>query len=296
MTSSNMLNPWPTITEPSVNEAAADFDAPPPEYGLTLWWGWDGPITEEVIARDLDAIGARGIRCVTIEAGYGMSAPYLSPAWFETVRLAVAHARRRGMRVYLVDEGKYPSGFAGGKFSAERPDLRMQGLAVAERIAVAPGETLSRQLPPEVVGAIAVNLADQTSQPLDAGSGELRWTAPAGEGEVWLVDHDFRTSVTRAVSNPTRGKDAANSLCDYLNPEATRQFIAFTHEQYAQVLGDEFGHTVVGFRGDEPDFAYTPWTPRLPDEFQQRKGYDVRPYVASFFAPQPTDKVRRVKA
>ncbi|MBN1978336.1 MAG: beta-galactosidase [Anaerolineae bacterium] len=296
MIPSNAPKPWQMIADTSVDEAAADFAAPPPEYGLTLWWGWDGPITEEVIARDLDAISARGIRCVTIEAGYGMSAPYLSSAWFETVRLAVAHARRRGMRVYLVDEGKYPSGFAGGKFSAERPDLRMQGLAVAERIAVAPGETLSRQLGLEVVGAIAVNLADQTSQPLDTGSGELRWKAPAGEWEVWLVDRGFRTSVTRAVSNPTRGKDAVNSLCDYLNPQATRQFIAFTHAQYAQALGEEFGHTVMGFRGDEPDFATTPWTPDLPDEFQRLKGYDVRPYLASFFAPTLTDEARRVRA
>jgi hypothetical protein len=288
--------PWQVITVPSVNEAASNFSAPPPEYCLTLWWGWDGPITEEVITRDLDEISARGIRCVTVEAGYGMSAPYLSPTWFEMVRLAVEQARRRGMRVYLVDEGKYPSGFAGGKFSAERPDLCMQGLDVTERVAVAPDETLVRQLPPEVVGAIAVNMADQTSQSLDTGSGELRWTAPAGEWEVWLVDHGFRTSITRAVSNPTRGKDADNALCDYLNPEATQQFIAFTHKQYERVLGPEFGHTVLGFRGDEPDFAHTPWTPTLPAEFQRRKGYDVRPYLASFFAPKPTEEVQRVKA
>jgi hypothetical protein len=292
----NAQGSWQTITMPSVDEAASSFGAPPPEYGLTLWWGWDGPITEEVIARHLDEIRARGIRCVTLEAGYGMSAPYLSPAWFELVRLAVDHARRRGMRVYLVDEGKYPSGFAGGKFSAERPDLCMQGLGVAERIVVAPGETLVRQLPPEVDGAIAVSQADQGSQPLDTGSGELRWTAPAGEWEVWLVDHGFRTSVTRAVSNPTRGKDADNALCDYLNPEATRQFISFTHDQYERLLGADFGHTVLGFRGDEPDFAHTPWTPALPAEFQRRKGYDVCPYLASLFAPQPTEEVRRVKA
>ena len=292
----NAQRPWQSITMPSVNEAASNFDTPPPEYGLTLWWGWDGPITEKVIARDLDEISARGIHCVTIEAGYGMSAPYLSPDWFETVRLAVEHARHRGMRVYLVDEGKYPSGFAGGKFSAERPDLCMQGLGVVERIVIAPGETLVRQVPPEVIGAIAVDLTDQTSRSLDTGSGELRWTAPAGEWEVWLVDHGFRTSVTRAVSNPTRGKDADNALCDYLNPEATRQFIAFTHEQYERALGPEFGHTVLGFRGDEPDFAHMPWTPSLTDEFQRRKGYDVRPYLASFFAPTLADKVQRVKA
>jgi hypothetical protein len=253
-------------------------------------------MTEEVIVRDLDEIRSRGIRSVMIEAGYDMSAPYLSPGWFELVRLAVEHARQRDMRVYLVDEGKYPSGFAGGKFSAERPDLRMQGLDIAERVAVSSGETLSRRVSPETVGAIAVNLAQGVSQALDVRSGELRWTAPEGEWEVWLVDVQFRTSVTRAASNPTRGKDATNSLCDYLNPAATRQFLAFTHERYRAHLGSEFGHTVLGFRGDEPDFAYIPWTPDLPSEFEQRKGYDVRPYLASFFAPHLTDEVRRVKA
>ena len=287
---------WAAVTVPDTTEVAARFSAPPPEYGLILWWGWDGPMTEAVIARDLDEIQARGVQCVMIEAGYGMTEPYLSPGWFELVRLTVEHARRRGMRVYLVDEGKYPSGFAGGRFSAEQPDLRMQGLDVAERIAVAPGEMLSRQLPPEVVGAIAVNRVDDTSQELDVCSGALCWTAPGSQWEVWLVDHQFRTSVTRAVSNPDRGKDATNSLCDYLNPVATRQFIAFTHEQYEAYLGAELGRTVLGFRGDEPDFAYTPWTPALPAEFERRKGYDVRPYLASFFAPRLTHTVRRAKA
>jgi glycosyl hydrolase family 106( putative alpha-L-rhamnosidase) len=287
---------WQAITVLTATEVAAGFPSPPPEYSLILWWGWDGPMTEAVIVRDLDEIWEHGIRCVMIEAGYEMAEPYLSPGWFELVRLAVEHARCRGMRIYLVDEGKYPSGFAGGKFSTERPDLRMQGLGIAERIAVTPGEKLARLLAPEGVGAIAVNHDQGTSQVLDTHSGTLSWTTPQGKWEVWLVDRQFRTSVTRAVSNPSRGKDTANSLCDYLNPEATRQFLAFTHEQYQAHLGDEFGRTVLGIRGDEPDFAHTPWTPDIPAEFARRKGYDVRPHLASFFAPQLTEEARRVKA
>ena len=138
--------PWQSLTNPKAAELATAFREPPPEYGVTLWWGWDGPMDEAVITRDLDAIRAKGLRSVLIEAGYGMSAPYLSPGWFERVRLAVAEARRRGMRVWIEDEGKYPSGFAGGKFSAERPDLRMQSLVVAERIEVASGETVARKV------------------------------------------------------------------------------------------------------------------------------------------------------
>ena len=291
-------HPWQALADPSAAEVAAHFSTPPPEYGLTVWWGWDGAITEEVINRDLDAFHAKGIRVVTIEAGYGLSASYLSPGWFETIKLAVAQAKRRGMRVWLVDEGKYPSGFAGGKFSAERPDLRMQALVVGERVEVAAGETLIRKLAPETVGALAVNQADNRSRTLVTGAGELRWTAPEGKWEVLIIQHAFRSSPTRAVNNPTRGKDDKNSLEDYLNPAATRQFLAWTHEQYQKYVGAEFGETVLGFRGDEPDYSINgiPWTPAIFTEFEQRKGYDARPYVASFFAPHPTEEQQRAKA
>ncbi|MCX6634563.1 MAG: glycosyl hydrolase, partial [Acidobacteria bacterium] len=148
------------------------------------------------------------------------------------------------------------------------------------------------------MGALAVNLADSTSRPLEADSGELRWTAPEGKWQVLLVQHQFRTSPTRAVNNPTRGKDTNNSLCDYLNPAATRQFLAWTHEQYKKAIGAEFGRTFLGFMGDEPDYSISgiPWTPAIAAEFERRKGYDVRPHLASFFAPQLSDEARRAKA
>ena len=290
--------PWQKISMPLADDVASNFSSPPVEYGMTFYWGWDGNVTEEVIARDMKEFSKRGVRSVTLEPGYGMSSLYLSTGWFESVKIAVEQARRHGMRVWLVDEGKYPSGFAGGKFSAERPDLRMQALVVAERIAVAPNEMLSRKLPPETISAVAVNKDNDSNQILDISSGKLTWTAPEGKWQVLLVQHQFRSSQTRAVNNPTRGKDTSNSLCDYLDPKATKQFIKFTHEQYKKYVGSEFGKTILGFRGDEPDYSVRgiPWTPKIFTEFKRRKGYDVRPYAASFFAPALTDEQKRAKA
>jgi hypothetical protein len=291
--------PWQQISAPTASEAAAHFATPPAEYSPTCWWGWDGPITERVINRDLDGFLARGVRAVTIEPGYKMdNAPYLSPAWFQLIRTTVQAAKKRDMRIWLVDEGKYPSGFAGGKFAAEHPELGMQALVVAERIPVATGETLQRKVSAETVGALAVNQQDNTSRRIDLGSGELNWQAPEGKWQVLLVEHRFRSAPTRSVNNPTKGKDDKASLMDYLDPAATRQFLAYTHEQYAKVVGEEFGKTILGFRGDEPDYSIDgiPWTPALFDEFQRRKGYDVRPYAASFFAPTLTAEERRAKA
>lgn len=288
----------PQLTNPSAGKVAATFAEPPVEYGMTFYWGWDGNVTAEVIARDMDAFSERNVRVVTLEPGYRMSSPYLSEGWFESVRIAVEQARQRGMKVWLVDEGKYPSGFAGGKFTQERPDLRMQAMVQADSIRLGGGETVSRQLTPEAVGAVAVNRDDNRSVVLDVSSGKLDWTAPEGDWQVLVIEHQFRTSQTRAVNNPAGGKDTSNSLMDYLDPAATKQFLEFTHEQYKKVVGDEFGKTVLGFRGDEPDYSIRglPWTPKLFEEFKHRKGYDLRPYAAAFFAPEMTEEQRRAKA
>lgn len=290
--------PWQQFNNPGVKELAENFKEPPVEYSLTFYWGWDGKITEEVIARDLDAFKERGVYCVTLESGYDMGHPYLSEGWLKMVQKTVELARERDMRVWIVDEGKYPSGFAGGKFTTDAPELRMKALVMGEVIELKKGESLSKELSEEVVSAVAFNTNDSTNQVLKIKNGTLSWTAPEGKWMVILVKHDFRSSPTRAVNNPTRGKDPSNSLCDYLDSAATTKFIEFTHEQHKKYVGKEFGKTVLGFRGDEPDYSIRgiPWTPAIFEKFQEMKGYDVQPWVASFFTPKLTKTQKLVKA
>ena len=49
-----------------------------------------------------------------------------------------------------------------------------------------------------------------------------------------------------------------------------------------------FGTTIMGFRGDEPDYSISglPWTPAFFDTFQKDKGYDIRPYLAAILLSQ----------
>ena len=285
------------LSDPTVAELAKNFQQPPPEYGLTLWWGWNGPVTREVIQRDLDAIKGYGFTSVMIEAGSDMTARYLSPEWFALFRDAVDEAARRDMRVWVEDEGKYPSGFVNGKFTRERPDLRMQALLAGERIAVEAGQTVTRELTSTTLCAVAVNLESGKRKLIEIGSGKLRWTAPAGRWEVQLASRDFRSGPTAWIDNPSRArKDNAASLCDYLNPEATRQILAWTHEGYKKALGERMGTTFMGLMGDEPGFSYTPWTPKMIEEFQKRKGHDVRPWLPAIASRAATPEAMRARA
>jgi hypothetical protein len=277
--------PWQKLSDPTVAEVAGHFASPPIETGAQFTWGWQGPVDREVIARDLDGMKSLGVNAAALEPKTGMLHPYLSPEYFDLVKIAVEEAKKRDMRLWIMDEGDYPSGLAGGKFTVERPDLRMQALAAPERVAVAGGTTLTRDLSPDVVCAVATDKTGGTTQVLDLASRKLAWTAPTtGDWEVVLTSRVFRTMPTRSANNPRNAKDTTHSLMDFLDPAATQLFKEWTFEGYRKAIGGEFGKTVLGFRGDEPGYGFNPWTPKLFDEFSRRKGYDLRPYLAAFAA------------
>jgi hypothetical protein len=303
--------PWQQITVPSVREAAANFKTPPREYGaIQPFASWNGPDAKERmdrIVQDLDRLAANGVFVVNVSPGRG-DPKYLSPEHMNQVKFLVHEAAKRGMKLWLQDEYDYPSGFAGGKISEEYPQLTMQGLDADIRINVMPGQTLTMPAPPDTLAALALFASTGAIQNVPIGSSGINWRAPApppgaaGYPKPWeltLIRHMFRSSPTRMSNRAdgTRAKDSQYSLIDYLNPDATRAFLKITHETYKQAVGDEFGKTVLGFFGDEPDYtAFMPWTPKLLDEFRQQKGYDLQPYLPLLFAPKMTSEAWRVKA
>ena len=290
--------PWQKMQMPSASQVASTWKTPPSEYGPEPYYGLNGPVDETVIRRDLDTMRSLGFRAVTVQAGYGMPFAYLSPEYFKFFRTFVEEAKKRDMRVWIVDDAGYPSGFAGGRFTELKPELRMQALVVAQKIPATGGEVVKQPVGPATVAVTAVNLDDGSTVPVTVTDGSIAWTAPAGKWQVMVVEHQFRTSPTRSDTNPKRVKDGTQSLEDYLDPAATMEFLAFTHEQYKKSVGDEFGKTIMGFRGDEPDYSISglPWTPALFARFKALKGYDVQPYLAAFFLPKMTDEQRRAKA
>ncbi len=288
---------WSGIHNISLKEAAADFSNPPAEFASHVIWGWEGPMDIETIRHDLDSIKAKGFRSVIFEAGYRLPYEYLSDQWFEGIRTGVMEAKARELKVWIIDEGKYPSGFAGGKFTKERPELRMKAIVNIGTIHVDKGTVITNlEIDPRAFSAVAVSRSGAPNRTVPVNEGKISFNAGLDEWDILLAGSDYRTGQTRAVNNPTGGKDTSNSICDYLSPEAVRQFIDWTHEQYKKYIGDEFGKTVLGFRGDEPDFAYTPWTPKMVEEFTARKGYDPTPWFACLLTSNLTTAERKFRA
>lgn len=105
-----------------------------------------------------------------------------------------------------------------------------------------------------------------------AGDGEIIAEVPVGERNVLFTLDDTGYSV------------------DHLNPDATARFIEVTHERYAQVVGQYFGGTIPGIFTDETRVrgevggTQIPWTGRMLEEFEERRGFDLRPWLPALFS------------
>ena len=280
--------PWQHLNAPTLAEVRATWKAPTPEYEPEPYYGWNGHVTLESVSKDLNTMKQLGFRAVTVQYGYGSTVGYMSPEYLAFIRQFVAEVKKRDMRIWIVDDAGYPSGFAGGRFTSDYPELRMQALVVTQQKKVSAGETFDAEVHSTAVSVTALNRDGGSSVQIPVTAGRAKWTAPAGEWTVFVVEHGFRTSPTRSDTNPKRVKDGSQSLEDYLNPEATAKYLATTHELYKQAVGKDFGKTILGFRGDEPDYSIAglPWTPEFFAAFQVKKGYDVRPYVAALLQPR----------
>ncbi|HVS69948.1 MAG TPA: glycosyl hydrolase [Phycisphaerae bacterium] len=189
-------------------------------------------------------------------------------------------------------------------------DIHFVGSPGDPRFSIVPGQTLSLPVSPGTQRIEAAprprgpagprnENAKQEVVPLPENN-QLKLTAPADSAlSLTLVRHVYRSSPTRFTNRAdgTNDKDSLYSLIDYLDPNATDTYLHLIYDQYEKIVGDEFGKTVLGFRGDETDFTgFDPYTPKLLETFKAEKGYDLTPWIPQFFETNPSEDARRAKA
>lgn len=276
------------------------FRNPDAHYRIQPFWFWNGEMDEAEMIRQIQEMYDKGVGGFFICPRQGLKIPYLSEGWFRLVKAAVQAAKVRSMHVWLYDEYPYPSGMA-GEVTLLHPDAKHRTLEVTES-RIQGGGRAALELPwAKIVYAKAVPLAASgerlwefavdirehigniQADPVFQKTGltaynqkrfftyhtvyRLEWEAPvhAAEWDVLVYQEqeieDFKYYGT---------------FVDPCHKEAMASFIRLTHERYARYIGEEFGRTVRGMFTDEIGLlGRLPWTPRLPDYFQERNGYSI---------------------
>jgi hypothetical protein len=104
------------------------FMNPPAEYRPVVFWSWNEVMDPGEIRRQLDEMVKAGLGGGFVHSRIGLLTDYLGEEWFEAVDAVIDECSKLGLKVYLYDEDKWPSGFAGGKVPLAKGSYRMKVL------------------------------------------------------------------------------------------------------------------------------------------------------------------------
>jgi len=278
------------------------FRSPSRALGILPFWFWNGEMSKDEMAWQLEQYRAQGMPGFMIHSRFGHLPDYLSDEWFDRVKFAVEKAGELGLQAWVYDEKNWPSGTVGWSLPTQFPDLQQRYMEMI--IANVEGPYFSylegtdgRYIDMEdsdPICAYAVRAEEFSGtitevvdlSPNLAWDKIVTWEAPAGNWKLLFF-------VERR----------AKWHSDVLNPVSTAKFLEMTHEKYKAVVGDQFGKTVPGFYTDEPANHYfavscnnyiVPWSKQMFKIFRDHNGYDLRPYLPALFLNMG-DKTAKVR-
>ena len=246
------------------------FKEPPMRYAPIPFFVWNGKVTKEELAIQLDDMKKKGFGGVFVHPRPGMITEYLSDDWFDLFDFTLQRCRKLGMDVWIYDENSYPSGFAGGHVPDRMPESYSEGVGLNGLF----------------VDRLPSDLSPYTVVLRQAGD---HWEDITGQPDQ-TTGQDNNYCLFEKTYYPERPWNAGFSFVDVLKPGVTETFLDITMRQgYEKYFNSDFGGVIQGVFSDEPciyapDWTSIRWTPGLFDAFRQKWGYDLQPHLPSLIA------------
>lgn len=259
-----------------------NFQTPPEGYGEVPFYWWQADtLTKERLLWHLDELSQKKISSLQInyshtddQQGYFWGSSYKSqPAqftdeWWDLFGWFMQEAAKRNMTVSVSDYTLgLGQGYALDEVRALHPDIAASQLFF-DRVNVTDGH-LSMNLRNNLISVVAFNtqnlneFVDLTSK---VTSSHLDWTS---KQKNWIVIASYYQKQERTYNpmHPLAGKEYVRCFFQRFEdkfPETSKGKLNF-------FFSDELNFNLGGFAWDE----------RFASEFQQRKGYDIRPYLGA---------------
>lgn len=247
-----------------MNKIVVNFNSPGAEYRGSPFWAWNSKLEPEELRRQIRTFHEMGFGGFFMHSRVGLNTRYLGSEWFDCVKACIDEAKKLGLKAYLYDEDRWPSGAAGSLVTRnDRFKIRF----CKYELLTSPEKSTS-------------------------GGNTLAWFSAQVRGK----DDKRKVVAAKRLDNPEQFKPGKNCLLlrfaevlaqkspwfngetylDTLNPEAVKAFLDSTHEAYYREVGEDFGETVPAIFSDEPCFSHgitefcMPWTSALPERFREK--------------------------
>ncbi|MDD4870086.1 MAG: glycosyl hydrolase [Kiritimatiellae bacterium] len=250
------------------------FNNPDSFYRPAYFWCWNYSITREIISKQLADMNVHGARSVCLHplpkafrpnTMFTLMEPdYMTPAYLDMYRYAVEQCQKLNMKMYLYDEGGWPSGACLGQVVEQNPELIYKQLA---RQLLTPKKGSTFSIPDSCLSAF-----------LYQGDAKIRQLAPGTTGTINI--DNARIMLFDVKKGNTWWP---YQYPDLLNPKSTQEFLRLTHEKYKNTVGAYFGNTIKITFTDEAQAANPGWTDDIVTDFRDKYGYDLRNELPSIF-------------
>lgn len=229
---------------------------------------WQHGEEEEVLIDYVEKIYESGMRGLCVESR--PHPDFVGEKWWKDLNIILRECRKREMKVWILDDSHFPTGFANGKIKNDYPELKKQYL------------TMRRF---DVAGPFAgarIDASQLKGRPWEIGQTEIidmigvylaQRAVPAVEGDPIMADtildiSDCFKEDTIYLDIPTGDwsvfvvfsthEGGEESTKDYLNPlqaQATQVLVDEVYEKHFEHVGEFFGNTITAFFSDEPRFG-----------------------------------------
>lgn len=266
-----------------------EFESPGVEYRGAPFWAWNGDLNEDELRRQVRLMHRMGLGGFFMHSRIGLETPYLEEPWFNCIQACIEEAEKLGMKAWLYDEDRWPSGAAGGIVSKSHPEFRNMNLILSKR------KSVEFSLKEEgFVAAFMVTLDGNKIVECRRLKRDRPLVMQEGQ-ECWVF-------VTRRA-DPSDWFNGGTYL-DTMDPKAVRAFIDTTHEPYKKRFKKYFGNVVPGFFTDEPyrgtgylegQSPCLPWTPKLPNVIRAKTGFEILDHLPELFHDRADAPISRAR-
>lgn len=233
---------------------------------------WQHGEDEAMLREYMGVIESGGCRAVCVESR--PHPDFCGPKWWADMDVILDEARRRGMKVWILDDSHFPTGFANGAVKTAPLELHRQSVCASHAVYGGPAMEILldvwSMIPPpftptnmmeqyvmpglikdsphfdddQVLAVTAVRRADRAvvRLPLPEKGEPLWWQKPEGEWTVWVVGLSRNCGPHREYIN-------------MLDPASCKLLLDAVYELHWQHYQADFGKTIAGFFSDEPELG-----------------------------------------
>jgi hypothetical protein len=281
-----------SVSAQSVTELQRGFEHPPDDAKIMMRWWWFGPsVTKAELEREMRLMKEGGIGGFEVQAVYPLlpddptkgikNLPFLSDEFIDALKFVSAKARELGLRMDLTLGSGWPYGGPSVAISDAAATLR------SERVKIQPG-TRRVPIPSTTVGEtfLAAFLATTEGQAIAGDS--VKELTEIHDGAVWLPEDSqgqqevlFFTAGRTGMQVKRPAVGAEGYVLNHLDSAATERYLKNVGDRLMQAFPSDRPYAIFC---DSLEVYNQDWTPDFLDEFKQRRGYDLKPYLPALVA------------